>query len=44
MIYQIPKEICPRCGEQERIEQTADHNSKGYNGFKCKKCGCEWGN
>ncbi len=36
------KEKCPQCGNED-IDQTADHSSHGYNGYRCK-CGYFWGN
>ena len=33
---------CPNCGS-DHVEQTADHCSDGYNGYKCNDCGCTFG-
>ena len=39
----MEEEKCPSCGS-EHVEQTADHCSDGYNGYKCKECGCTFAN
>ena len=34
---------CPNCGSTN-LTQTADHSSKGYNGYVCNDCKTTFGN
>ena len=37
------RQNCPQCGSNDLII-TAEHDSSGYNGYRCNKCGCNFGN
>ncbi|MDY7026690.1 MAG: hypothetical protein SVR04_00175 [Spirochaetota bacterium] len=37
------RQRCPRCGSQD-LTVTAGHSSRGYNGYRCNACGCQFAN
>lgn len=37
------RQRCPRCGSRD-LTVTAEHDSRGYNGYRCNACGCQFAN
>jgi len=37
------RQSCPQCGSRD-LAVTAEHDTRGYNGYRCNSCGCRFGN
>jgi len=37
------RQTCPNCGSNN-LTITAEHDTSGYNGYRCNACGCVFGN